>query len=163
MSQVAGKMRRGPTAGQRWPEMGSAQLNLNTPCWWRRLAARSSPAAWRTTVGLISWAKCRLDLNANQGLDFPDTDTQHLWFLHLHTRAHTHMTHTDRHTHLNHEVPLLELSLTVAPIVLWIKYWFLKLNGSTWMCHISNVDRFISEKLCPLKEIWKYLLGFGFA
>ena len=89
--QVAGKMRRGQTAGQRWPETASAPLSSNTPCWWRRPAARSSPAAWRTTAALISWAKCR-----------PNQNTPRDWTLWTQTHpAHLGLTH--RHSHISNK------------------------------------------------------------
>ena len=144
-------MRRGPTAGRRWPETGSAQLSSNTPCWWRRPAARSSPAAWRRTVALISWAKCRPALIRTKDWTLqtptPSTSGSH--------------TQTLAHTQLKQEAPVLELSATVALIVLYIKYRFLKLNGSTWMCLISNVDCFIGEN-CTLGWNIRIFRRFGF-
>lgn len=93
----------------------------------------------------------------HQGLDFTK-----------HTHTHTHpallqLTHKHTRTHStskNHEAPLLELSVTAALMAFWIKYGFLKVNGSTWMCLISNVDYFISEncilwrKYKSIYEIW---------
>lgn len=153
MSQVAGKMRRGQTAGRRWPGMGSARLSSNTPCWWRKPAARSSPAVWKTTDALISLAKCRPDRNAPRtGLYQTHTHPALLQLTHKHTRTHS--------TSKNHEAPLLELSVTAALMAFWIKYRFLKVNGSTWMCLISNVDYFISEncilwrKYKSIYEVW---------
>lgn len=95
VSQVAGKTRRGPMAGRRWPETGSARLSSNTPCWWRRPAARSSPAAWRRTAALTSSVKCR-----------PERSTPRTGLCRHGHPAPLGLTRKHSHTHLKQEAPL---------------------------------------------------------